>query len=142
MIRARLALPAALLLLAPATACRKIPLASPRALPAGTLVLRFSRELKGSLSLTLDDTRIPVTLVKKRGNTLVVTGLSTGLHHYFLSGEQDAFGPASGEVSMPDDRGVYEVVLAQRLDAVLYGKFTAVAPPQASSGITARLEKW
>lgn len=141
MIRARLALPA-LLLLAPATACRKIPLTAPKALPAGTLVLRFSRELKGNLELTLDDARIPVTVAKKKSNALVITGLSTGLHHYFLSGPQDAFGPAGGEVSMPDDRGVYEVVLAQRLDAVLYGKPTAEAPAQAQPGITARLEKW
>jgi len=141
MIRARLALPA-LLLLAPATACRKIPLTAPKALPAGTLVLRFSRELKGNLELTLDDARIPVTVAKKKGNTLVITGLSTGLHHYFLSGPQNAFGPAGGEVSMPDDHGVYEVVLAQRLDAVLYGKPAAESPAQAQPGITARLEKW
>jgi len=141
MIRARLALPV-LLLLAPATACKKIPLTSPKALPAGTLVLRFSRELKGNLELTLDDARIPVTVAKKKGNALVITGLSTGLHHYFLTGPQDAFGPAGGEVSMPDDRGVYEVVLAQRLDAVLYGKPAADLPAQAQPGITARLEKW
>ncbi|HET6329857.1 MAG TPA: hypothetical protein VFF76_03630 [Holophagaceae bacterium] len=141
MIRARLALPV-LLLLAPATACRKIPLTSPKALPAGTLVLRFSRELKGNLELTLDDARVPVTMAKKKGNALVITGLSTGLHRYFLTGPQDAFGPAGGEVSLPDDRGVYEVVLAQRLDAVLYGKPAAALPAQAQPGITARLEKW
>lgn len=141
MIRARLALPV-LLLLAPATACKKLPLTSPKALPAGTLVLRFSRELKGDLELTLDDARIPVTVAKKKGNALVITGLSTGLHRYFLSGPQDAFGPAEGEVSVPDDRGVYEVVLAQRLDAVLYGKSAAVPPAPVQSGITARLEKW
>ena len=141
MIRARLALPV-LLLLAPATACKKIPLTSPKALPAGTLVLRFSRELKGNLELTLDDARIPVTVARKKGNALVITGLATGLHHYFLTGPQDAFGPAGSEVSMPDDRGVYEVVLAQRMNAVLYGKPAAAPPVQAQPGITARLEKW
>lgn len=141
MIRARLALPV-LLLLAPATACRKIPLTSPKALPAGTLVLRFSRELKGSLELTLDDARVPITAEKKKGNALVITGLSTGLHRYFLSGAEDAFGPAGGEVSMPDDRGVYEVVLAQRLNAQLYGKPADVPPAQAQPGLAARLEKW
>lgn len=141
MNRARLALPA-LLLLAPATACRKIPLTSPKPLPAGTLVLRFSRPLKGSLELTLDDARIPLSSEKKKGNALVITGLSMGLHHYFLSSPEDAFGPANGQVSMPDDHGVYEVVMAQRLDAVLYGKAAAAPPAQAQPGITARLEKW
>jgi hypothetical protein len=140
MNRARLALPA-LLLLIPATACRKIPLTSPKPLPAGTLVLRFSRPLKGSLELTLDDARIPLT-AKKKGNALVITGLSTGLHHYFLSGTEDAFGPAGGQVAMPDDHGVYEIVLAQRLDAVLYGKAAPAPPAQAQTGITAHLEKW
>ena len=141
MIRARLALPV-LLLLAPATACKKIPLTTSKPLPAGTLALRFSRDLKGPLELTMDDVRIPVAQVKKRGNTLVVAGLSTGLHHYFLTSPQDAFGPASGEVSLSDDRGVYEVVLAQHLDAVLYGKPVEAPPAQGLPGVTARLEKW
>ncbi len=141
MIRARLALPA-LLLLAPATACRKIPLTSPKVLPAGTLALRFSRELKGTLELTLDGVRTPVVAGKKKGNVLIIAGLSTGLHRYFLSGPQDAFGPAGGEVSLPDDHGVYEIVLAQRLDAELYGKPADAAPTQAQAGITAHLEKW
>ena len=141
MIRARLALPA-LLLLAPATACKKLPLTSPKPLPAGTLVLRFSREIKGALELTLDDARIPVQVSKKKGNAVVITGLSVGLHHYFLSGTQDAFGPANGEVSMPDDRGVYEVVLAQRLNAELYGQPPAVPPAQGLPGVSAHLEKW
>lgn len=142
MIRARLALPAALLLLLPAAACRRVPLQPKKAVPAGTLVLRFSREIKGSIALTLDDARIPITLAKKNGNALVVTGLSTGLHRYFLSGPQEAFGQASGQVSMPDDHGVYEIVLAQRLDAELYGKPPVEAPAQAQPGITATLEKW
>lgn len=140
MIRARLALPA-LLLLAPATACRKIPLTPKKALPAGTLVLRFSRVLKGPLDLTLDDVRVPVE-VKKKGNALVITGLSVGLHRYFLSSPQDAFGPASGQVSLSDDRGGYEVVLAQHLNAELYGKPADAAPATGLPGVTARLEKW
>ncbi|MBS1767460.1 MAG: hypothetical protein JST05_08690 [Acidobacteria bacterium] len=140
MIRARLALPA-LLLLAPATACKKIPLTPKNPLPAGTLVLRFSRALKGPLELTLDDVRVPVE-VKKKGNALVITGLSVGLHRYFLSSAQDAFGPATGEVSLPDDRGGYEVVLAQRLNAELYGKPADAAPATGLPGVTARLEKW
>lgn len=141
MIRARLALPA-LLLLAPAAACKKIPLTPPKPLPAGTLVLRFSRELKGPLELTLDDVRTPVAVAKKKGNALVISGLSTGLHHYFISGPQDAFGPAGGEVSLADDHGAYEVILAQRLSAELYGKPAGVPPAQAQAGISARLEKW
>ena len=141
MIRARLALPV-LLLLAPAMACKKIPLAPSKPLPAGTLALRFSRDLKGPLELTMDDVRVPVTQAKKRGNTLVVTGLSTGLHRYFLTSPQDAFGPAAGEASLSEDRGVYEVVLAQHLDAVLYGKSAEAPPAQGLPGVTARLEKW
>ena len=141
MIRARLALPA-LLLLAPATACRKVPLTPKKALPAGTLALRFSRDLKGPLDLSIDDVRIPVTVVKKKGNTVVVSGLSVGLHRYFIASPQEAFGPAGGEASLSEDRGVYEIVLAQRLNAELYGKPAEVPPAQGLPGVTARLEKW
>ena len=140
MIRARLALPA-LLLLAPATACKKIPLQPKKALPAGTLALRFSRDLKGPIELSVDDVRIPVSAPKK-GNTLVVSGLSVGLHHYFISSPQEAFGPAGGEASLSEDRGVYEVVLAQRLNAELYGNPAEMPPAQGLPGVTARLEKW
>ena len=141
MIRARLALPV-LLLLAPAAACRKVPLTPKKAVPAGTLALRFSRDLKGPIELTMDDVRVPVEVVKKRGNTLVISGLSVGLHHYFIASPQDAFGPAGGEASLSEDRGVYEIVLAQRLDAQLYGKPADVPPAQGLPGVTARLEKW
>ena len=140
MIRARLALPA-LLLLAPATACKKIPLTPKKPLPAGTLVLRFSRDLKGPLDFTLDDVRIPVE-VKKKGNALVISGLSTGLHRYFLSSARDAFGPAAGQVSLSEDSGVYEIVLTQHLNAELYGKPADAAPATGLPGVTARLEKW
>lgn len=141
MIRARLALPA-LLLLAPAVACRKIPLEPKKPLPAGTLALRFSRELKGPLELTLDGTRVSVESSGKKGNVLVITGLSVGLHRYFLASSQDVFGPASGQVSLSEDRGVYEIVLAQTLDAELYGKPAEVPPAQELPGVKARLEKW
>ena len=140
MIRVRLALPA-LLLLAPAAACRKIPLQPKQALPAGTLALRFSRDLKGPLDLTVDGVRLPVETPKK-GNTLVIRGLSTGLHHYFIASPQEAFGPAGGEASLSEDRGVYEVVLAQRLKAELYGKPTELPSAESLPGVTARLEKW
>lgn len=141
MIRARLALPA-LLLLAPAVACRKIPLEPKQALPAGTLALRFSREIKGPLELTLDDVRVPVETAGKKGNVLVVTGLSVGLHRYFLSSARDVFGPAAGQVALPDDRGVYEIVQAQELNAELYGRPAEVPPAPGIPGVKARLEKW
>ncbi|HET8714335.1 MAG TPA: hypothetical protein VFM16_00815, partial [Holophagaceae bacterium] len=102
MIRARLALPA-LLLLAPAVACRKIPLEPKKPLPAGTLALRFSREVKGPLELMVDDVRVPVETAGKKGNVLVVTGLSVGLHRYFLASSLDVFGPAAGQAALPDD---------------------------------------
>ena len=140
MIRARLALPA-LLLLAPAAACRRIPLQPKQALPAGTLALRFSRDLKGPLDLTVDGVRLPVEAPKK-GNTLVIRGLSTGLHRYFVSSPQEAFGRAGGDASLSEDRGVYEIVLAQRLNAELYGKPSELPPAQGLPGVTARLEKW
>ncbi len=134
----RLALPA-LVLLTASTACRKLPLTPEKPLPAGTLMLRFTRQVRGPLELTLDGARVPVTQGKKGGIKLVVQGLAPGKHHYFLSSPLDAFGPDSEEVWLPEDRGEYRVVMSQRFQSVLYGKSAAAPAAEARPGLSAAL---
>ncbi|HJU84206.1 MAG TPA: hypothetical protein VJ600_08340 [Holophagaceae bacterium] len=129
----------ALVALTATTACRRVPLTPAQPLPAGTLVLRFTRPVKGPLELAVDGARIPVTQGRKGGLRLVVSGLAPGKHHYFLSSSLDAFGPDADEFWLPDDRGEYRVVLSQRFNAVLYGKAPATSAPEGLPGVTASL---
>jgi hypothetical protein len=133
------ALPA-LALLAASMACHKIPLTPEKPLPAGTLMLRFTRPVKGPIELSLDGTRVPVAQGKKGGTLLVVQGLAPGKHHYFLASPLDAFGPDSDEVWLPEDRGEYRVLLSQHFQSVLYGKASATPPAEGLPGVSAALQ--
>ncbi|HJU83630.1 MAG TPA: hypothetical protein VJ600_05435 [Holophagaceae bacterium] len=135
----RLALPA-LVLLTASTACRKMPLTPEKPLPAGTLMLRFTRAVKGPLELNMDGVRVPVAQGRKGGIRLVVQGLAPGKHHYFLSSPLDAFGPDSDDIWLPEDRGEYRIVLSQRFQAELYGKAAAAPAAEGLPGVTAALQ--
>lgn len=129
----------ALVSLATAAGCTKIPLKPTKALPAGTVVLRFTRKIAGPLDLSIDGTRVPVAQSKKGGRLLRIQGLDAGRHQIFLSSPRDAFGPAQREISLPDDGGFYEVVFAQRFDATLYGKSTEAQAPEGLPKVKAEL---
>ena len=120
-------------------ACKKIPLKPAKPLPVGTVVLRFTRPIKGPLDLSIDGTRIPVSQDPKGGSVLTVTGLSSGSHRYLLSSRRDAFSPDKAEFTLPDDGGFYEVVFAQRFEAVLYGKPAENPPAEGLPGVKAAL---
>jgi hypothetical protein len=120
--------------------CKKVPLTSKAPVPAGTMVFRFTRKVQGPLELTLNGSRVAVKQGNKGGNTLIVSGLQPGSYKYFLASARDAFGPDLGEVSLPDDQGVYLVTLSQRFNAVLYGKAAALPSAEGLAGASASLE--
>lgn len=133
-----LALPA-VLALAPLAGCRRIPLSPSKPVPTGTLVLRFGRAVRGPLELSLDGARIPVAQKSKKGEALVIAGLAPGKHHFFLGSPEDAFGPDYGDVILPDDHGVYMVILSQRFNAELYGSQEAMPAAEGLPGVSASL---
>jgi hypothetical protein len=121
------------------TACKGIPLKPAKPLPPGTVMLRFPRTIKGPLDLAVDGTRIPVAQTAKGGQVLRIEGLKPGTHKFFLSSPQDAFSPDQAEISLPDDGGYYDVVFAQRFNAVLYGKPAEMPVAEGLPGVKASL---
>lgn len=135
-------LPALVLLGAlPFLGCRKIPLAPSSPIPTGSVVFRFTRKVVGPVELILDGTRIPVQQLPKGATSLVVRGLAPGKHRYFLTSQRETFGPDSGELDLPSDRGLYQVTLTQKLDAVLYGKPDPLPTAEGLPGVTAALTR-
>ena len=120
-------------------ACKKIPLKPAKPLPVGTVVLYFTRPIKGPLDLAVNGTRIPVAQGPKGGRVLTIEGLQPGRHRFFLSSPQDAFSPDQAEIQLPDDGGYYEVVFAQRFEAVLYGKAAESPAAEGLPGVKATL---
>lgn len=121
--------------------CRKVALTPSTPIPAGSVVFRFTRVVRGPVELTLDGARIPVQQSAKGANSLQVKGLATGKHRYFLTSQRETFSPDMGELDMPADKGIYQITLAQKLDAVLYGKPDPLPPAEGLPGVTAILLK-
>jgi hypothetical protein len=136
------AVPALVLLAAASfTACRKVPLTPSAPIPAGTVVFRFTRAIRGPVELTVDGARIPVQQPSKEARSLQISGLATGKHRFFLTSQAETFSPDSGELDLPADRGLYLVALTQKFDAVLYGKPDQLPPAEGLPGVTALLIK-
>ena len=141
-MKVRLAVPALVLLgVALSLGCRKVPLTPKTPIPAGSVVFRFTRTVRGPVELTVDGTRIPVKQLPKGATSLVVKGLAPGKHRYFLTSPREAFSPDLGEVDLAADRGHYQVTLTQQLDSVLYGKPDPLPPAEGLPGVTATLVK-
>jgi hypothetical protein len=121
--------------------CRKVPLTPSTPIPAGSVVFRFTRAVRGPVELTLDGARIPVQQTAKGAISLQVKGLATGKHRYFLTSQRETFSPDMGELDIPADKGIYQITLTQKLDAVLYGKPDPLPPAEGLPGVTAILLK-
>ena len=80
-------LPVCLVLLA-GMACKNMkpkPIKPPRPVPAGTLLFRFLRNVKGPMDLSIDGVRVPIApSSKKKPNYLSIAGLSAGKHRYLI----------------------------------------------------------
>lgn len=141
-MKVRLAVPALVLLgAALSLGCSKIPLTPKSPIPAGSVVFRFTRTVRGPVELSLDGTRIPVQQLPKGATSLVVKGLTPGKHRFFLTSQRETFSPDLGELDFPTDRGVYQITLTQNLDSVLYGKPDPLPPAEGLPGVTATLLK-
>lgn len=125
----------------PFLGCRKIPLTPSTPVPAGTVVFRFTRKVRGPVEFSVDGTRIPVQHPPKEATSLVIKGLSAGKHRFFLSSAREIFSPDLGELDLPADKGIYQVVMAQRFEAVLYGKPEPAPPAEGLPGVSATLLK-
>ena len=136
------AIPALVLLgAAPFLGCNKIPLTPSKPIPAGTVVFRFTRVVKGPVEFSLDGTRIPVQQLPKGAISLEVRGLKPGKHRFLLTSQNEIFSPDSGELDLPADKGLYEVTLTQQLDSVLYGQPDPLPAAEGLPGVTAQLHK-
>lgn len=141
-MKSRAVLPALMLLGATLyLGCSKIPLTPKTPVPAGSVVFRFTRAVRGPVELTLDGTRIPVQQLPKGAISLQVKGLAPGKHRYFLTSQRETFSPDMGELELSADKGIYQVTLAQKLDSVLYGKPDPLPPAEGLPGVTAVLLK-
>jgi hypothetical protein len=122
--------------------CTKVPLTPRHPIPAGSVVFRFTRGVRGPVEFSLDGTRIPVQqLSSGTAMTLQVKGLSTGKHRFFLTSQRETFSPDSGELDLPADKGLYQITLTQALDSVLYGKPDPLPTAEGLPGVTATLIK-
>ncbi len=122
-------------------ACKGIPLKPAKPLPPGMVMFRFTKSVAGPLDLSIDGIRIPVAQSKKGGKVLRVEGLQAGKHKIFISSPRDAFSPDQTEISLPDDGGLYDVIFAQRFNAVLYGKPAETPAAEGIPGVKASLQK-
>lgn len=121
--------------------CRRIPLTPKAPIPAGTVVFRFTRKVHGPVELSLDGARIPVQQLPKGAISLVVKGLASGKHRFFLTSQHETFSPDLGDLDMGTDKGIYQITLVQKLDAVLYGKPDPLPTAEGLPGVTAALVK-
>jgi hypothetical protein len=122
--------------------CNKVPLTPSHPIPAGTVIFRFTRSVRGPVELSLDGTRIPVQqLTSGSAMTLQVKGLAAGKHRFFLTSQREIFSPDSGELDLAADKGLYQITLTQKLDAVLYGKPDPLPTAEGLPGVSASLLK-
>ena len=123
------------------TGCSKVPLTPSHPIPAGSVVFRFTRKVKGPVELSVDGARLPVQQLPKGAIALQVKGLSLGKHRFFLTSQHETFSPDSGELDFQAGKGIYQITLAQKLDSVLYGKADPLPVAEGIPGVTAVLLK-
>jgi hypothetical protein len=119
--------------------CSKVPLTPRSPIPAGSIVFRFTKTVKGPVEFSLDGTRIPVQQLPKGAHMLHVKGLTPGKHRFFLTSQHETFSPDAGELEMPADKGIYQITLTQGLISVLYGKPDQLPVAEGLPGVTAIL---
>ena len=121
--------------------CRKPAALQPaKPVPPGQVLIQFTRVVKSDLELSIDGTRIPVTIAKKGGRLLWIRGLSAGKHTYFLSSATHAFGPDQGQFEVSTDKGVFLATFSQTFKAVLYGAGEPLPAAAGLPGVKATLE--
>ena len=129
------------LILAAGLACRKPKAILPsKPVPAGTVLLQFTKKVEGPVELSVDGMRIPVQTEGKQCKHLVVTGLAAGKHHLILLSPLDAFSPDQLDVELTPAKGAFMVLFSQQFNSVLYGKPEPTPPADAIPGVKAILK--
>ncbi|BDU72672.1 hypothetical protein [Mesoterricola silvestris] len=128
-------------ILAAGLACGKPKAIKPsKPVPAGTVLLQFTKKVDGPVDLTIDGIRIPVQQTSKKCKRLTITGLAAGKHHLVLLSALDAFGPDQIDIEVTPGQGVFQVLFSQQFKAVLYGKPEPTPQAEGIPGVVARLE--
>lgn len=140
--RVFMGLVAAILAITGTLGCRKPKVKPVPEAPAGVLQFHFTRKVEGPLELTVNSTRIPVEKQGKKGfRNLLVTGLPSGKHRFFLSSPRESFGPDLGEVEITPAKGARLEVFAQKFASVLYGAPEPLPAAEGLPGVRAVLQK-
>ena len=117
------------------------PILPKKPVPAGTILLMFTKKVQGPLELTVDGLRIPVQAEGgKRCKQLIISGLAAGKHHVVLLSPLDAFSPDQMDLNLEATQGAFKVLYAQQFNSVLYGKPEAIPAADAIPGVKAILE--
>jgi hypothetical protein len=128
-------------ILAAGVACGKPKAIKPgKPVPAGTVLLQFTKKVQGPVDLTIDGMRIPVQNVAKKGKHLVISGLANGKHHIVLLSAKDAFGPDQLDMELTEGHGEFKVLFSQQFNSVLYGKPEPTPAAEGIPGVVARLQ--
>ncbi|NTV75045.1 MAG: hypothetical protein HGA66_12670 [Holophaga sp.] len=129
------------IILAAGLACGKPKAIKPKKpVPAGTVMLQFTKKVDGPVDLTIDGMRIPVQQASKKCKRLTVTGLPAGKRQVVLLSPLDAFGPDQLDIEITPGQGVFHVLYSQQFKAVLYGKPEPTPTAEGIPGVVARLE--
>jgi len=129
------------MILAAGMACGKPQALKPKKpVPAGTVLLQFTKKVEGPVDLTIDGMRITVQKTGKKSKHLVISGLPLGKHHLVLLSALDAFGPDQLDVELAEGKGVFQVLFAQQFNSVLYGKPEPTPLAEGIPGVVARLD--
>ena len=122
-------------------ACRRPATLKPiKPVPPGVVLIQLTRVVKDDLEVSIDGTRLPVSIAKKGGRLLWIRGLAAGKHTYFLSSATHAFGPDQGELVVSADKGTFLVNFSQTFKAVLYGAGEPLPEAKGLPGVKASLE--
>ena len=117
------------------------PIVPPKSLPSGTVQMHFTRKITGPIDLTINGVRVPVEQKKKKARHLTVSGLSEGMHIYYIASYQEVIGPDYGEFEVGPDGGVFQVHFVRKLKAALRNPSSQVSPtPDAVPGLIAVLD--
>jgi hypothetical protein len=136
-----LILPATCIIWAGLACAKPQPIVPAKPVPAGTVLLHFTKKVVGPVELTIDGSRIPVAKVgKKKCRHLEVTGLAQGKHRFVLLSPLEAFGPDQFDVELGAAQGEFKVLFAQELKSVLYGSPEPTPAANGIPGVQARLE--
>ena len=86
--------------------------------PGNTLVLEFVTKMKYVISLEIDGESVPIKY-GGRNKTLVVEGLTPGVHHFTIDSISYVFGPEFGRFNISENSGAYVFIQGRKYRSAL-----------------------